>query len=49
MKSDVWYYNVNSRLKDMVVSFEDERVKGMVSQATEVKKKVDALKEKEKK
>jgi len=46
MKSDVWYYNVNSRLKDAVVTFEDGRVKGMVSRETKVKKKVDALKEK---
>lgn len=46
MKSDVWYYNVNSRLKDAVITFQDGKVTGMVDRATKVKKKIDALKEK---
>jgi len=49
MKSDIWYYNSNSRMKDAVITFENGHVTGMVDRATKVKQKMDAIKEKNEK
>lgn len=46
MRSDVWYYNVNSRIKDAVITFKDGKVSGIADRTTKVKKKIDALKDK---
>lgn len=46
MNSNIWYYNINSRVKDAVITFKDGNVTGMVDRTTKVKKKIDALKEK---
>lgn len=46
MKSDIWYYNINSRIKDAVITFKDGRVTGAIDRTTKVKIKMDALKEK---
>lgn len=46
MKSDNWYYNVSSRKRDAVITFENGKVTAAVDRESKMKMKIDAIKNK---